>query len=193
RDVGQLVFVSVSGNINLSCPLIDAKRSVEAYLIQSGVSYTILRYSAFFETWLGPLAGFDHVNHTATVLGNGQQRLSYISEADAARFAAACAGRAGARNRTIELGGPDAITPHEAIAVFERVSGTRYTVQNISLDALQAQYAAAEHPTQKSFAALMLALASDDVIPMAATAAEFGITPRPLADVAHELVPISAH
>ncbi len=173
--VNHLVFVSVTGNITVPCPLIDAKRSVEQHLQKSALAYTILRPSAFMEFWLTAIAGFDHSQRQARVLGDGTQEISYIAAGDVARFAAACVGNRAARGRVIELGGPEPLSPLRIIQVFERLAGGAYTVQHVPREALEAQYAAADHPTQKSFAALLLALSSNDRIPMTATAREFGL------------------
>ena len=189
--VAHFIFVSVSGNLSISCPLIDAKRKVEQYIVDSGIGHTVLRPSAFMEVWLGALAGFDHTQRTATILGSGDQQLSFIAQADVARFAVAVSQLPHATNRFIELGGPSAISPNEAVGVFEKVAGAPYQVNRIPAEALRGQYEGAEHPVQKSFAALMLALIADDIIPMQTTAAQFGITLRSLHDVARTMVPVT--
>jgi NADH dehydrogenase len=175
NGVTHFIFVSVSGNLTVSSPIIDAKRAVERYLQASELAYTILRASAFMQIWLGPHLGFDHQQHKARVLGTGEQRISYISLGDVAQFAVACVDNPSARGRIIEIGGPEPISPLQAIRVFEKVSGTPYQVEHVPVATLQAQYDAAQHPVQRSFAGLMLALAHDDVIPMADTAREFGV------------------
>src|SRR5688572_21291961 len=45
----HFIFVSVSGNVNVPCPLIDAKRAVERHLLESGLPFTILRPAPFME------------------------------------------------------------------------------------------------------------------------------------------------
>src|SRR5688572_7438541 len=80
--VAHFIFVSVSGNITIPCPLIDAKRKVEQYIEQSGIGFTVLRPTAFMEVWLGALAGFNHSQRAATILGSGDQQLSFIAQAD---------------------------------------------------------------------------------------------------------------
>lgn len=192
ENVDHFVMISVSGGLQVGCPLLDSKRSTEARLVQSGLAYTILRPAAFMDTWFGPAVGWDHTKHTATVLGSGEQKISFIAEADVARFAVASVALTSARNRIVELGGPEAITPNDAVALFERLTGARYTVQHVPVAALRAQYDAAADAMQKTFAGLMLGLASDDVIPMATTAREFGVMPTPLGEIAIQLAPMTA-
>ena len=57
--VGQLVYTSFSGQMDLDFPLRNAKRVVEQHLKESGLTYTILRPSFFDEVWLSPALGFD--------------------------------------------------------------------------------------------------------------------------------------
>ena len=184
REAGvkHFIFVSVTGGITTSCALIDAKRETEEQLKASGLTWTILRPAAFMENWLGPMAGFDAPNRKATLLGDGNQKISYIAAADVARVAAGCVDNPRAANRVIDLGGPEAISPRDAVKEYERATGAAFEVQEVPVAALEAQYAAAQHPTQKSFAALMLAQTSSDVIPMTETAREFGLEQRTARD-----------
>ncbi len=171
--VRQFVFVSFSGNIEVDSPFRAAKRSIERYLRESGLTYTILRPSVFMETWLSPALGFDYRNATARLLGSGDQRISWVSARDVARFAAECVGNLAAYNATIELGGPEALTPREVVRTFEEVSGRPFSVQQVPEEALDAQWSSATDPLQKTFAALMLGVARGDPIDMSGTLAAF--------------------
>lgn len=71
-----------------------------------------------------------------------------------------------AKNATIELGGPDALSPLEVMQLFEQQSGKTFLVNHVPIEALQAQKAAATDPLQESFAALMLGYATEHVIDM---------------------------
>lgn len=190
--VDHFVFISVSSNLTVSCPLIDAKRAVERHLMDSGVAYTILRPTAFMEVWLGPHTGFDHAQRKAALLGTGEQHISYVSSGNVAQFAAACVDNSAAHGRGIQLGGPEAISPWAAVRSFEKYAGAGYEVRQVPIEVLAAQYQAAAQPVPKSFAALMLALASDDVIPMNETAREFGVQLKSVAGFAQQVVSAAA-
>jgi uncharacterized protein YbjT (DUF2867 family) len=71
-----------------------------------------------------------------------------------------------AAHATIELGGPEALSPLEVIRVFEEISGKTFEVQRVPEDALAAQRASATNSLEQAFAALMLAYANGDEIPM---------------------------
>lgn len=164
--VNQFIYISVSRNLNPDCDLTFAKRAVEQHLLASGLTYTILRASAFMEIWLSPPLGFDAARGRAQVIGSGDQPLSYISLADVAQFAVASVGNPDAANSILEIGGPEAVSPLAVIKVFEELTGRTFEVTHIPLDALRAQHAAADNALSKTFAALMLAVAGGDVIPM---------------------------
>jgi NADH dehydrogenase len=192
-QVDQFIFVSVSSGLNPECDLIEYKRRNEQYLISSGVPYTILRPATFMEIWLSPALGFDGANGRAQVIGSGEGRISYISLHDVARFCCAAIGHPPALNAAFDLGGPDALSPLEVIAIFEKLKGQRFSVTHIPLEALQAQYAAAANPLERTFAALMLETANGDVIPMQEMRRIFpGITLRSVEDYARQVVPLPA-
>ena len=53
------------------------------------VACTVLQPSCFMEVWLSPALGFDPVRGAAMICGTGQNRVSWISGRDVARFAVA--------------------------------------------------------------------------------------------------------
>ena len=171
--VRRLVYVSFTGNMEIPSPFRDAKRDVERYVQASGVPYTILRPSVFMESWISPAAGFDWAAGQARLLGDGDRPVSWISVHDVARFAVDCVGDPAARDRVIELGGPEALTATEVVHTFEIVAGRPFAVTHVPEDALAGQWRAAEHPLEKSFAALMLGVARGDAIDMRGTLAVF--------------------
>jgi len=81
-------------------------------VVASGIAYTILRPTFFTEIWLSPAVGFDATNATATIYGAGQNPISWISLGDVAEFAVCCRDNPEARNAILELGGPQALSPH---------------------------------------------------------------------------------
>jgi NADH dehydrogenase len=190
----QFIFVSFSAALDPDADLKIAKRAVEQHLVNSGLAYTVLRPSCFMEIWLGPALGFDAVNARVQIIGDGEARLSYISLYDVAEFAAASVANPVAVNVGLELGGPDAISPLEAVRIFEQASGRRFEVAHIPLEALHAQHAASTNPLEKSFAALMIETTKGNVIPMNDVLRRFpGIVLKSVEDYARQLVsPISA-
>ncbi len=171
--VGRFVSTSFSGNIDLGFPLRDAKRTVESYVKASGLDWTILRPSYFMEVWLSPAVGFDATAATATIYGSGTRPISWVSLTDVAAFAVACLDNASARHSTLEIGGPQTLTPLEVVRIFERLGNRTFAVQHVPVDALAAQQAAATDPMQQSFTGLMRCYAEGDPIEMGALLRQF--------------------
>lgn len=168
--VKHFVYISYSKNLGTDCPLTTAKRTVEQYLMQSGLTYTILRPSYFMEVWLDPIVGFDYPNAKTTIYGDGHNQLSWISRGDVAAFTVAALANPTTLNVILELGGPEALSPLEVVKIFEEVNGRQFEVQHVSVEVLGAQKARATDSVQQSFAALMIDYAKGDIIDMSMTA-----------------------
>ncbi len=173
--VRHFVFISYSGHFQGDDPLTHAKRAVEQRLRGSPMTYTILRPSYFMEAWLSPHLGFDYSNGRATIYGDGDHKISFISLTDVAEFAVRALTATRARNAIVELGGPEALSPNEVVKIFERRTGKRFNVEHVPEDALRAQRDGATDPLQQTFAALMLNYARGDEIPMDATLREWPV------------------
>ncbi len=173
--VQHFIYTSFSGNVDLECPLRNAKRAVEQRVKQSGMTYTILRPGYFMEVWLSPAVGFDAANAKAQIYGTGDQLISWISFQDVAAFAVASLDNPAARNATLEMGGLAAVSPHQVIQYFEQKGGRKFEVTHVPPAALEAQRKEATDPMQQSFATLMLCYANGNPIEMKETARTFGI------------------
>jgi len=141
-----------------------AKRAVERALQQSGMAYTILQPSYFMEVWLSPALGFDPGAGTVRVYGDGTRPISWISYRDVAHAAAAAVGATSARNKVVELGGPQALSPLEVVQLFEAAGKRDIHIECVPEAALESQMSAAADSLQKSFAGLMLQYAAGDAI-----------------------------
>jgi uncharacterized protein YbjT (DUF2867 family) len=168
KAAGVKHFIYTSFTMKVDCPLSNAKHAVEDYLMRSGMIYTILRPGYFMESWLSPMVGFDAANAKAAVYGSGDQPISFISLVDVVQFAVACVDNPAARNAVLTLGGPEPVSPHQVIALFEKESGKTFEVSHVPAEALKAQMEGTTEPMQKSFAGLMYCFAVGDPIDMKA-------------------------
>jgi NADH dehydrogenase len=167
-------FVLISfPKVDIEFPLQSAKRAVEERLRRSGMTYTILQPTCFFEVWLGPALGFDLANARARIYGSGENKTSWISLRDVAKFAVAALDVPQGRNAIVQLGGPEALSPLEVVHLAEQMQGKPFVIEHVPEEALRAQYSAATDPLQKSFAALMLYAARGTVIDMNETVRAF--------------------
>jgi uncharacterized protein YbjT (DUF2867 family) len=184
----QIVFTSFPA-VGASFPLQDAKRAVENRLRGCGVASTILQPPYFMEVWLNPAVGFDYANRKATIYGSGTNPVSWISLLDVAQFAVASLDNPAARNVTLELGGPEALSPLEVVAIFEEVGGGKpFEVQSVPVEALREQLAAASDPMQASFTGLMIGYASGKAIEMESTLKAFPLKLKSVREYAAEVL-----
>ena len=175
-DVERFLFVSFRlGGRESDFPLKAAKRETAERLKASGMAWTVIEASVFMEVWLGPHLGFDAANARARVFGTGDQKISWVSFRDVATVAIAAAESDDARNRAIEVGGPEALSPNEVIRIFEERSGRRFEVERVPEEALRAMKAAATNSVEETFAGLMLFCAGGDAIDMRDTLRRYPI------------------
>lgn len=187
-DVQHFVYTSFSGNIDLDFPLRDAKRAVEQRLRDSGLTHTILRPSYYTEVWLTPRLGLDFINAKARVSGSGENPISWISLYDVAHFAVESLHNPAARNATLALGGPEALSPLEVIGIFEEVGGRSFEVEHVPEEALEEQQKAAMDPMAQSFAGLMRCYAQGDSIDMQQTLKAFPLQLTSVRDYAERVL-----
>lgn len=186
-NVSQFVMVSFP-HADVQFPLQDAKRAVEEHLKNSGLTYTILQPTFFMEIWLSPALGFDAANATAQIYGSGQNKISWISYKDVAKFAVASSGNLEARSSVIELGGPQALSPLEVVKIFEDLKGKDFDIQHVPEEALREQKESATDPLQKSFAGLMINYSQGVNIDMQATLQKFPVELTSIRDYAQASV-----
>ena len=149
--VERFVFVSFT-EMDPDSPLQRAKRAVEQRLADSGMTATVLRPTYFMEVWLSPVVGFDATNGQAQIFGAGDNPISWISLFDVARAVV----DSRSDEAVVELGGPDALSQLEVVAIFERETGRPFELQHVPAEALAAQAEGATDSLEESFAALML-------------------------------------
>jgi len=168
--VDRFVFVSFRvGGRDFDFPLQAAKRETAERLKESGIPWTVIEASIFMEVWLGPHLGFDAKNARARVFGSGDRKISYVSYKNVAAIAIAAAESEDARNRSIEVGGPEALSPNEVIRIFEESSGRKFEVERVPESALKEMKSKATNPVEETFAGLMLFCAGGDEIDMRET------------------------
>jgi uncharacterized protein YbjT (DUF2867 family) len=123
-SVGQFIFLSGAPTTSADSPIpfVAAKGAAEDRLHASGMAWTILAPEPYFEVWVdwvvgGPATAGEEVVY----VGSGERRHSMISIQDVAQFAVASVDNPAARDRRLEIGGPEPFSWRDAVATFERV------------------------------------------------------------------------
>ena len=175
--VERFIYISIPLHQAVEFPLAAIKRKVERAVVESGICYTLLRANYFMEIWLSPMLGFDYTRGRATIYGNGEGPSAWVSYRDVAGFAVDALGNEAARNRAIEVGGPENLSPHQVVRAFEQESGHAFELSHIPEKVLRDRYADAADPLAKSLAGLRLGYAHGNPMDMGET---LGIMPRRL-------------
>ena len=183
-NAGVKHFIYVSFCELGECPLQTAKRKVEKHLAESGLNYTILQPTYFMEVWLSPVLGFDYPNAKASIFGEGKNKVSWIAIKDVASFAVDSLDNPAAKNRIIQLGGPEALSPLEVVNIFETTKGKKFELQFVPEEALKAQRDGAQDPLSESFSTLTLGVVNGSEIDMKSTLDDFLIQLTSVTDYA---------
>jgi uncharacterized protein YbjT (DUF2867 family) len=171
--VERFLFVSFRRLPAISSPLGEAKEAVEKAI--ATLNFTTIQASWFMEVWLSSALGFDYANATARIYGPGTAPISWVSFRDVAEMCAVALRHPAAERTTIEFGGPEALSPLEVVARFERIGGRPFKLEHVPEPVLRSQFQEATDSMQKSFAALMLGYLHGDAINMVSVLAKFAI------------------
>jgi uncharacterized protein YbjT (DUF2867 family) len=129
--VARFIYVSYAGaEASLGTPLERAKIATEQRLRRSSLEAVIVRPDAFQEVHLAPLGRFDIAAGKVSVLGRGDTRRRWVAVDDVAALIAALAVEADPPSMVV-VGGPEALSRNEAIAVAERAARRRMKVQRM--------------------------------------------------------------
>lgn len=123
--VQRFLFVSATRmrrEPTASTPLGAAKVATEDRLLASALRPIIVRPDQYQEIWLSPVSQFDWPARKVVIFGRGETPARYVATDDVAQAVVRLA-LAGDPPKTIEFGGPDALTPNQAVDIFERALG----------------------------------------------------------------------
>jgi uncharacterized protein YbjT (DUF2867 family) len=90
------------------------------------------------------------------LFGDGRALITWVSYRDVAEFAVRSHLTPGGRNRTLDVGGPQDLSPVEAVGIFEEASGAPFERQFVPEEALLAQLDQAAGPLAETFVKLQL-------------------------------------
>ncbi|HKF76656.1 MAG TPA: SDR family oxidoreductase [Candidatus Dormibacteraeota bacterium] len=140
REAGveHLVLVSVRDAApDHPMDLMRMKHAAELMLKSSGLAWTIVRPTAFMETWCEVLCRPLLEKGRAVVFGRGRNPINWVSVMDVARFVELAILDPALRGRTIEVGGPENLTMTEFIRVFQSETGSVGRVGHVPLTAMR--------------------------------------------------------
>ena len=195
--VKHFIFVSVRG-ASPDSPLefFRIKYRTEEYLRASGLSFTILRPSAFMDLW-AELIGQPLVERgKTTIFGRGTNPINFVAVEDVARFVGIALEDARARNLVIEVGGPENLTMNQLAEICERASGRQAKTRHIPLPMMRVM-AILMQPINPALSRQIRAGIYMDTADlrydMSETASEFGIQLTPMEEFARRITTHADH
>jgi NADH dehydrogenase len=103
----RFILMSVVGaHADHPMSLFRAKHAAEETLRGSGLRFTIVRATAFLETWLS-VVGAPLDSGKALVFGPGTNPVNFVSVSDVAMLVAECVRDSSTVGETLEIGGPE--------------------------------------------------------------------------------------
>ncbi len=122
--VEQFVLLSVAGaSADHPMAIFRAKFAAEQAIRASGVAWTMIRPSAYLETWLGLIGGPLVATGKTMVFGRGRNPINFVSALDVARFVDLAIAERSMRGTAIEVPGPENLTLDQLVEVTEHATG----------------------------------------------------------------------
>jgi len=186
--VDHYVFVSVlDADPSNPSPLVRAKGLTEERLRASGVTHTIIQPDVYMDLLIPMVVGpAVQAGRPVKLVGSGIRKHSFVAMEDAAAFTIAALHGEAAKNATIRVGGPSALSWQDIVDVVATEIGRQIPVESVApgtpMDGLP------------DFVTGLLAALEmyDSSVDMTGASAMFGIEPTPLsAWVRRTLVPMT--
>ena len=103
--------------------LFRAKAAAEEAVRASGIAWTIVRPTAYMETWLGIVGGPLIASGKALIFGRGRNPVNFVSAVDVARTIEHAVGAPIEARQTIEVPGPQNLTLLDLADIVRAVTG----------------------------------------------------------------------
>jgi uncharacterized protein YbjT (DUF2867 family) len=161
-----VVLMSVVGAApNNAMDLFRAKYDAEQYLRQSGLRRTIVRATAYIETWAMVVGTPLIKTGKAMVLGRGENPINFVSAVDVAALVERAVTDSALRDQTIEFGGNANVTFNQFAAALLQAWGRPASVRHVPRPMLRAM-GFLMRGLKPGFAAQARAAVAMDTIPM---------------------------
>ena len=138
HGIKRFVLVSITGaTADSSVPLFRAKYQAEQALRASGLIWTIVRSSAFMETWLG-LVGDPLVEKGSTrIFGSGRNPINFVAVQDVAATVASAALNTTPTDETVAVTGPENLTFDQFAETVASGTGSKGRIGHIPRPAMR--------------------------------------------------------
>jgi NADH dehydrogenase len=133
-DVNHFVLISIHGATpDHPLELFRMKALAERELQASSLAWTILRPTAYMETWARLIAEPLVRSGRTRVFGSGRNPINFVSAHDVAHFVDLAVVDPDLRGAVLEIGGPEDLTMRQLAERAESITGVSGTVSAIPL------------------------------------------------------------
>jgi uncharacterized protein YbjT (DUF2867 family) len=117
--------------------LFRMKYRAEEELRASGLAWTIIRPTAYMETWIHVLGDPLLETGSTRMFGRGENPINFVSADDVAGFVDLAVMDQAMRGATVDAGGPENLTMTQVVETFQAVTGARGKVSHVPLPMLR--------------------------------------------------------
>jgi uncharacterized protein YbjT (DUF2867 family) len=123
-SIEQFVLLSVAhASVDHPMALFRAKFAAEQAVRASGLRWTMIRPSAYMETWLGLIGGPLVQTGKTLVFGRGRNPINFVSALDIAGFVDLSITDPSLVGKVIEVPGPENLTLDQLVEITQRAAG----------------------------------------------------------------------
>lgn len=124
RPGADVVLASIVGvAADSSVDLFRMKAAAEQHLTRSGVPWTIVRGTAYLETWIELFEQMAARSGRPLVFGRGRNPVNFVSADDVAALVVEAVTDRSTRGQTLALGGPENLSTVDLAAAVQRAAG----------------------------------------------------------------------
>jgi uncharacterized protein YbjT (DUF2867 family) len=136
--VERFVLVSIQGAApDHPMELFRVKYLAEEELRASGLAWTIVRPTAYMETWAALIGEPLLESGRTRIFGRGENPINFVSAHDVARFVELAVVDPAMRGEAVEVGGPENLSMKQVAQTFETVAGKAGKVNHVPLPAMR--------------------------------------------------------
>ncbi|MEO6144122.1 MAG: SDR family oxidoreductase [Dermatophilaceae bacterium] len=165
RSAAVILMSTVGASPDHPMELFRMKWAAEEHLRASGVPWTIVRSTAFADTWIELLRQSAGASGRPQVFGNGDNPINFVWVQDVADAVVHATLDPGVRGQVIEVGGPDNLTLNALARLVQRSMGASGPLRHVPRPALRAMGVIARtfNPTMARLARASLAMDTCDL------------------------------
>jgi uncharacterized protein YbjT (DUF2867 family) len=134
QGVERFILVSIHGaTIDHPIELFRMKRRAEEELQASGIAWTIIRPTAYMETWTKLIGEPLVTTGKARIFGRGENPINFVSASDVAQYVTLAAEDSAMTGQCLEVGGPENLTMRQVAETIKRVTKVTGAVSSVPL------------------------------------------------------------